>query len=72
MMHNVEMTIEMKDSKYMTVTEINIVEWLIALELVEIHGMLALAIHELKINHSATFMQRKNVVEMETYELVNI
>lgn len=70
--NNVEMTIEVTDKKYMTTTEINIVEWLVALELVEIEGMLSLAIHQLQINHSATFMERKNVVEMEAYELVHI
>jgi len=72
MINGVEMTIEMKNFKYMTVAEVNIVEWAVALELVEVHGMLALAIHELQINHRATLMQRKNVVEMNMYELMNI
>ena len=72
MINGVEMTIEMKNFKYMTVAEINIIEWAVALELVEVHGMLVLAIHELEINHRATLMKRKNVIEMATYELMSI
>lgn len=72
MLSGVEMKIEIKSMTYMTVAEINITEWAVALELMEVQGMLVLAIHELEINHRATLYQRRNVVDTNPYELMSI
>jgi hypothetical protein len=70
--NSVEMTVEMKDLKYMTTAEINITEWITALELIEIHGSIVLAIHELEIKRRAIIQKRKNIIDMAMHELMEV
>ncbi|MED3976075.1 hypothetical protein P4639_22015 [Priestia megaterium] len=69
---NVEMTIGIKEERYMTTAEINITEWITALEIIEEQGKIMLAIHKLAIHHQAIIQKRKDVIDMAMQELMNI